>query len=402
MVTGTAAQRRRSETGKIMRKGLVRMRGTLRHWVLVGSALAAVAPATAAQSITAGSVQGVVVRDDGGPVADAIVTLRDITTGLERWAETAPNGGFAFGMLYPGMYELKAEQLGYKPTLVRDVRVSLGEKVILTVAIVPTTPPVTEIDSANLGGTPISRPGAMFGFPYTLAERMPLDGRDLAAFSALHTRSDDGLVVDGLPERFTDLSVDGVTHGVARHVILPTSSLDAVGLPLLGYQNAGILHSPTDLEWGDFTGDLLGGFARRGTQRIAARLFADFSGTPGASSDYFAPNDVDHSSWRGGLVLGGPIVRDTARFAIGGEAQRLQVPTAAPNSQGATVGADSVGFGGGGNRGGQPRRRSVRVYGPAGRRARAALGIRAFRLGFLPEPPSLGLGELRDREGQRG
>ncbi len=306
------------------------MRGTLRHWVLVGSALAAVAPATAAQSITAGSVQGVVVRDDGGPVADAIVTLRDITTGLERWAETAPNGGFAFGMLYPGMYELKAEQLGYKPTLVRDVRVSLGEQVILTVAIVPTTPPVTEIDSANLGGTPISRPGAMFGFPYTLAERMPLDGRDLAAFSALHTRSDDGLVVDGLPERFTDLSVDGVTHGVARHVILPTSSLDAVGLPLLGYQNAGILHSPTDLEWGDFTGDLLGGFARRGTKDFGVKLFADFSGTPGAGSDYFAPNDVDHSSWRGGIVLGGPIVRDTARFAIGGEAQRLQTPRAQP------------------------------------------------------------------------
>ncbi len=306
------------------------MKGCVQYWLAVGGALAAVAPPAAAQSITAGSVQGAVIGDAGQSIPEAIVTLRDITTGLERWAESAPDGQFAFGLLYPGMYELKAEQLGYRPTMVRDVRVSLGEKVILTVVILPTTPPVADIDSVDLGGTPVSRPGAMFGFPYTLAERMPLGGRDLSAFSALHTRGDDGLAVDGLPERFTDLSVDGVTHGVARHVVLPTSPVDAVGLPLLGYQNAGILHSPGDLEWGDFTGSLLGGFARRGTKDFGVRLFADFSGTPGAGSDYFAPNDVSHSSWRGGLVLGGPIVRDTARFAIGGEAQRLQVPRAQP------------------------------------------------------------------------
>lgn len=292
--------------------------------------LAAVCVPAQAQSITAGSVIGVVTDEAGQPIAEAIVTLHDRTTGVERWGETQSNGRFAFGILYPGLYDLKAEQLGYRPALVRDVRVGLGEKAVLAVVLTPTEPPVTEIDSVHLGGSPVSRPGAMFVFPLGLAERLPLVGHDLAALDAVHTRSDGQLNVDGLPAWLVAPSVDGVTHGIARHPVLPTAGVDAVALPLMGFQNAGVLQAPSDVEWGDFAGSLLGGFARRGTQRMGFGLFADFSGSPGAGSDYFSPNDVTHSSWRGGLFLSGPIVPDTARFAIGAEAQRLQVPRAQP------------------------------------------------------------------------
>jgi hypothetical protein len=282
-----------------------------------------------AQSITAGSVQGIVIGEANRPIADAIVTLRDLTTGAERWLETTSDGRFAFVMLYSGAYELKAEQLGYKPALVRDVMVSAGEKVVLAVALVPTSPPVTEIDSVRLGGTPVSRPGAAFGFPYALAERMPLDGHELSSLGAVHTRGD-GLSVDGLSSRFTALSLDGLTHGVARHPVLPTSGVDAIALPLTAFQGAAVLHTPTDVEWGDFPGSLLGGFTRLGSEDFEFALFADFAGIPGAASDYFNPNDVDHASWRGGVLLSGPIVRDTVRFAIGAEAQRVQAPVAQP------------------------------------------------------------------------
>jgi len=166
--------------------------------------------------------------------------------------------------------------------------------------------------------------------PLFEVERMPLEGHDLTAIAPLDTRVGAGLAVDGLPASFAALSVDGVTHRVARHPVLPTASVDGVALPLMAFQNAGVLHTPADVEWGDFSGSLLGGFARRGTKDIGVSLFADFSGSPGASSDYFTPNDVSHSSYRGGLLIGGPIVRDTASFVIGAEAQRLQTPRAQP------------------------------------------------------------------------
>jgi hypothetical protein len=293
-------------------------------------AVAALPAAADAQSITAGRVLGVVTNDSGGPIADAIVTLRDLTTGLERWAETTSDGRFLFSLLYPGSYELKAEQLGYKPTIVRTIRLAPGDKALVTAVLERTAPPVTVIDTSGAVGAPISAPGTWHAVPFFQTERLPLQGRDLTAIAPLDTRTGPGLTVDGLPASFTSLSIDGVTHGVARHPVLPTGSVDAVALPFMAFQNAGVLHTPSDLEWGDFSGSLLGGFARRGTQEFGVSVFADFSGSPGSGSDYFAPNDISHSSYRGGILIGGPIVRDTARFVIGGEAQRLQVPRAQP------------------------------------------------------------------------
>jgi hypothetical protein len=271
-----------------------------------------------------------VTNDSGGPIADAIVTLRDLNTGLERWAETTSDGRFSFALLYPGSYELKAEQLGYKPKIVRTIRLAPGDKASVAVALQATTPPVTEIDSSSAVGAPVSAPGAAHALPFFEAERMPMEGRDLAAVAPLDTRTGWGSTVDGLPPSYTSLSVDGVTHGVARHPVLPTGTVDGVALPFMAFQNVGVLHTPSDVEWGDFSGSLLGGFARRGTQDFGVSLFADFSGSPVSGSDYFAPNDVSHSSYRGGILIGGPIVRDTARFVIGAEAQRLQMPRAQP------------------------------------------------------------------------
>jgi hypothetical protein len=302
--------------------------GTLRRWVLVGLALAALSTAADAQSITAGGVLGLVTNEAGYPIPDVIVTLRDVTTGLERWAEANEEGRFAFGLLYPGRYELKAEQLGYKPTIVRTIRLAPGDKAFIKVALTATTPPVTEIDSSTAVGAPVSAPGAAHAFPFFETARMPLEGRDLSAVASLDTRTGSGLTVDGLPAAFASLSVDGVTHRVAQHPVLPTADVDAVALPFMAIQNAGVLHTPSDLEWGDFSGSLLGAFARRGTQKLGASLFADFSGSPGAGSDHFVPNDVSHASYRGGILVGGPIVKDTARFVIGAEAQHLQVPRA--------------------------------------------------------------------------
>ena len=104
--------------------------GTLRHALLTGLAIATLAAGVHGQNITAGQVLGVVTNREGNSIPDAIVTLRDLATGLERWAETSPDGRFSFSLLYPGTYELKAEQLGYRPPIVRTIRLQPGERLM--------------------------------------------------------------------------------------------------------------------------------------------------------------------------------------------------------------------------------------------------------------------------------
>ncbi|MDH3290761.1 MAG: TonB-dependent receptor [Gemmatimonadota bacterium] len=300
---------------------------SLKSLGLMGALLSV--PSTASpQSISAGRISGVVVDAGGRTIADAIAWLRDRTTGVERFAESASDGRFVFSQLHPGSYDVRAEQLGYRPKHVRDIRLGPGAAVTISMVLEPTEPPVTVTDSVPFGGAPAdAAPGVAHAFPYRVADRLPLVDRDLSALADLTARGA-GLQLDGLGPSASAVAVDGTLHPMARHPYLPTDALDAMAFPRMAFHGASVLSSPVDLEWGGPIGDALSAYSRRGTREFSASLYADWAGTAGAGSDYFDPNAVGHSSFRGGALVSGPIIPDTAHFMIGAEAQRLQLPQA--------------------------------------------------------------------------
>jgi hypothetical protein len=258
-----------------------------------------------------------------------IVWLVDRTTGVERYTESSSEGFFTFSLLHPGTYDIRAEQLGYLPKNIQDVRIGAGAEVTLTIVLESAEPPVTVIDTVAFGGAPPdAAPGGAHAFPYATAERLPLVDRGVDALTALDTRSLETLGVDGLPDRLSVLAVDGAVHQTAQHPFLPKAGLETIAFPRLAFQGASVLSSRTDLEWDGAAGSLLSTYSRRGSRKLSVSLFADWRGKLGAGSDYFDPNLESRSSFRGGAVVGGPIIADTAHFLIGAEAQRLQVPRA--------------------------------------------------------------------------
>ena len=83
-------------------------------WVAaVGFFLAFVGASTVRAQYTTGTVQGTVFDPNGGVVAGATVTLRNLNTNVAQTFKTGTDGVYLFAAVLPGPYEVSAEATGF-------------------------------------------------------------------------------------------------------------------------------------------------------------------------------------------------------------------------------------------------------------------------------------------------
>ncbi len=111
-------------------------------------------------------------------------------------------------------------------------------------------------------------------------------------------------------------------------------------LRLSASSGAELVTNGGDVEWSGFGGGTLADFSRVGSRTLQAHFSLDGAGNALSSSDYFNTGAVPNSSFRGALVLSGPLVSDGAQFGFGVEGQRLELPMAPPMAE--TAEADSL------------------------------------------------------------
>src|SRR2546422_1887083 len=68
------------------------------------------------------------VRDSGGVLPGAIVTVRNVDTGLTRSVPTGGDGAFRFPALPVGPYEIRAELSGFRTSVASGVRMQGGQE----------------------------------------------------------------------------------------------------------------------------------------------------------------------------------------------------------------------------------------------------------------------------------
>jgi hypothetical protein len=289
--------------------------------------LAVVAVPLNAQSITSGILSGTVRNEMGLPMGDARVVLR-AEGGLERALETAGNGSFEFAFVEPGTYGVLVERLGYRPVSVERVSIRPGRDVTVTVQLEPTVPPVSgpQVRQFDEGIVGMSRPGSDWLFSSVELEGLPDESRDLAELARFTTISNDELETEGLPGRFSGVYVDGVPQFGVAHPAIPLTHRRTAAFALLGVDNAELLTNGLDVEWSGFSSATMSGYTQRGSRQFNARGLGDWSGSALASSRHFEPGDVSHNTLRGGVLLTGPVIRDTAHFALAVEGRRFETP----------------------------------------------------------------------------
>lgn len=279
------------------------------------------------QSIVAGIVRGVVKDSTGAPLGNVRVALTDRESGFTHAMVTSRAGRFRFPFLPVGEYDLLAERLGFRPVEVNGVVVEASGDAEVEITLLAVEPPVLERAVTGFGhrlDRAVAGPGWTMG--RLELRRLADERRDLSSALRFSTLVDDALVIEGLPASYTQLSVEGLPFRFPQHPLIGQFQPSDLAFPVSAFAGASVDPGGADVEWTDFTAGRVNGRGVRGTNRLRARLSADWAPTSLARSKYYDPQDLSGHSVRGSVLLSGPVLRDTAHFVLGLEAQRLETP----------------------------------------------------------------------------
>ena len=313
----------------------------LRRSILVAFALllgAWCAGRLEAQTMTTGSVRGLVTNPKNAVVVNAEVLLTNNAKGTIETMKTNLSGEYAFGLLDPGSYTISVSYTGFQQ-LTKIVTVPLGEVVTVDfqLSVQPQQGPIRvqtgsmlHTENANVGTT-ISR--LQIGL-------LPNPGQDmtyLAQFSP-------GTVINstgggtgnfsnyGMPATSNRFSVDGfdkmepfedINYSGPTRLMLGASGLQEVSIVSNGYSGPTREFAGAGVDYITSSGgnNLHGNATYFWNQRLlnANNFFNNLSDTP-------RPFDGENQ-WQGSL--GGPLKKGKAFFFIDTEGLRVLVPSTA-------------------------------------------------------------------------
>ncbi|HEX6559500.1 MAG TPA: hypothetical protein VF021_08555, partial [Longimicrobiales bacterium] len=212
--------------------------------------------------------------------------------------------------------------------IVEGVAVSANARIPIAISLAEAPPPVQSAERIQVRSAAVaSRAGTTEALSLLLTDEIPLGRREASELGRLASTATPTLEVEGLPAWLSGVYVDGIRYTVARHPRLSHALQRDIALPLNALSSAELVTGDADAEWGDFAGGALSTTTRSGGNEFNARGFGSWAGGALQSSDLVDAGATANTSVWAGLVLGGPVIRDTAHYSIAVEARRLQTPT---------------------------------------------------------------------------
>ncbi|MBK6304701.1 MAG: carboxypeptidase regulatory-like domain-containing protein [Gemmatimonadetes bacterium] len=178
------------------------------------AALSAVSGRVSAQ-VTTGAITGTVTDEQGQPVEAAQIQMINKATGLTRGALTSASGRYVIqGLEVGAQYSVTARRIGFRPTTVDNVVVSLGQTTRADIKIerqATQLEAVTVVSETNAIISP-TRTGASTTVGDSALRRLPSLNRNFTDFVALTpqvSNSGPGLSGGGSNNRFNNIQIDG-------------------------------------------------------------------------------------------------------------------------------------------------------------------------------------------------
>lgn len=298
------------------------------------------------QSLISGALRGQVLGTDNSPVIAAQISLTNANAGTGYTFFADRRGQFSVTLVTPGTYDILAEQAGYQPVRYHGIVVRAGEQSFVSLVLERRPPPVTTITEVPQSpGSGLSR-GHWIGQEVPAEYLQKLDfraditdvSRDLStAAEPRDGRAGYAVAAGGLPQSLSRFYVDAVEETFLRH---PGTVGEPASAPLFSRNSLmGVtaLDNGIDIEWDGAPGHSLSGLSRVGSRELMFRPYLTYSGATLGGKSEDNPADSSASSFQGGAVLSGSLVRDTAAYIIGFNYESLEVPTANPWERDSTV-----------------------------------------------------------------
>jgi hypothetical protein len=282
----------------------------------------------AAQFETA-SLLGTVTDASGAVVADAMVTVTNVDTGVAQNKMTDAAGTFEFVTLRIGTYVVTAEKPGFAVALADGVRLTVGDRLRVTLAlsIGAVTEQVQVSASVPLLETETSQRGQLISGDQTRA--LPLNGREYSTLALLttgvrlsalntggQTPREGSFNVNGLRSTFNNFLIDGVDNnaygtsnqGFSNQVMQPPP--DAVA-------EFKVVTNNMSAEYGRSAGATINVAYATGTNRLRGSVWEFVRDTSLNATGFFKPASGEKpplERHQFGGVVGGPIARNRAFF----------------------------------------------------------------------------------------
>ena len=309
--------------------------------VYLAAALMAWAQPGYGQTVTTGTISGLVADQQGGVLPGVTVTALHTPTGTSYEGVTQADGRFALlNVRVGGPYRLTIALAGFREATIDNVNVRLGEEtavpVSLQLATVSETVRVTaEVDPVFTA----SRTGTAENMATALIETLPTISRsiqDIARTSPYfnQTQQDNfasALSVAGRNVRYNNIQIDGATNNdvfsIQSSAGTPGGSVETQPISLDVVQELQLVVSPYDVRQGMFSGGGINAITRSGTNEIRGSTFYVFRDQSMVGDGIDNRPIATFSDKQFGGTVGGPIARNRAFFLGNVEWGRKRTPS---------------------------------------------------------------------------
>lgn len=290
-----------------------------------------------------GSILGTVTDASGASISNAIVTVHNVDTGVDRITNTTTDGGYLVPELPIGTYDVTAEMKGFQKAKVTGVTVSVAGERRVDVSLKPgsinqqvvvtsESVPIVETTTDTLGGS----------FESTAVESLPINGRDYTKLLILVPGATGEPNGGGdSPGSYGQFSVNG-SRGRANNYLLDGTDMNDGYRNLPAINQGGVFGTPgtilpedaiqelsilsnAEAEYGRNSGSVVNIITKSGTNQFHGSAFEDFRNAVlnarNAFNDVGTPKDAFRNNQFGGTI-GGPIAKDKLFFYGSYEGQR--------------------------------------------------------------------------------
>src|SRR6266446_6377358 len=279
--------------------------------------------------ITSGSIQGTVVDEKGGAVADASVEARNLDTGLSRAVMTDSDGRFAFLSLPPGRYTITILKTGFATISQTGATLTVGQSMVLPVTMrVSATQERIEVSATPDAVDTISTSSSST-LDETAVSETPILGRKFEnlltltpGVSIVQGPDGDEINFNGQRGIFNNISLDGGDYNNGFFGEQMGGQRAAIDITLDAVKEFQVVASGANAEFGRTAGGVVNVITKSGTNEIHGSLFEYFrtEALTAATSDG-KPLDNFRRNQFGGTI-GGPIVKDKLFFFASSEGIR--------------------------------------------------------------------------------
>ena len=294
----------------------------VRFGAAIGVLLFGGAQLLAGQGITSAAVAGRVTSETRGTVENGIVALINTTTGARQQTTTNSAGRYNFENATPGgPYTLEVRAIGFQQASKSGIMLTLGQRYVQDFELKQQVVTLQELTVVAVTNPLINsgRTGAAQIVTDTAIQRLPLLGRNFTDLLRTSPQVISGSSVAGQNNRFNTILIDG---GVNNDIFglssggTPGGTAGAKPISLEALQEFQILAAPFDIRQGSFSGGLVNGITKSGSNQFHGSAFGyiqrrELVGKDSAGNRLTPAQDFDIKQYGG--TLSGPIIRAPKR-----------------------------------------------------------------------------------------